>query len=140
MITVKTIKTANADMTAPPHTKISPNPTKGETTPPNKNPAAPITAEAVPEYVRSASIAAAVAAVNDNPREKHKTNSRASYTATGIPAGIKTASAKQHGTTPAQLAVRHDKSDLNLTETPAPIPIATAFAAKKKLKARGLNP
>ena len=55
--------------------------TRGDTIPPNANPVAPNSAEAVPEFCRSLSIAKVVEAVKVNPIEKSNTNSTASYTA-----------------------------------------------------------
>ena len=58
--------------------RISPMLTRGDTIPPNANPVAPNSAEAVPEFCRSLSIAKVVEAVKVSPIVKSKKNNSVS--------------------------------------------------------------
>ena len=64
--------------TIPVESIMFPRPTRGETMLPNRKPAAPRIAEAVPALLRAASMAMAVAVVKDIPSIKLKIKSRAS--------------------------------------------------------------
>lgn len=66
--------------TRPVDIRIFPNPTKGETSPPEAKPNAPNRAEAIPALDRALSIAKVLEAVKVNPNMSNKPMSKISYT------------------------------------------------------------
>ena len=119
---------------------ILPSPTKGETMLPNKNPAAPKTADPVPACPRTASIASVVAAVKESPAINSSTKSSPSNTIIELSANKAALNKILQTSIPKQLVKMQFSWRLNLTDNPAPIPIATALTAKNRLNANGLNP
>ena len=117
-----------------------PSPTSGETILPNKNPAAPNTAEPVPACPRTASIASVVAAVKESPAINRRTKSNPSNRIMEASANKAALNKILHVSIPKQLVKMQFSWRLNLTDSPAPTPIATALAAKNRLNASGLNP
>lgn len=107
---------------------------------PNKNPKAPKIADAVLALARAESIARAVATVKESPIMKHSVNSSPSKMTMEAPALKVINRARLHRIMPRQLTFRQSCWETNLTETPEPRPIATALAAKNRLKAKGLYP
>lgn len=117
-----------------------PNPTKGDTMLPNKNPAAPSKAEAVPACSRAFSMASVVAEVKVSPNVKSRNNSSPSNTHTELFATSAAHTNPLNTSMPAQLVKMQVSRRLNLTQSPAPATMAAELSAKNKLKAKAEKP
>ena len=117
-----------------------PNPTNGETIPPEAKQSAPNKAEAAPAYRRSQSIAKVVDDVKVSPIMNSKANINNSYVQKAHSLYKATIMQTDSTNIPIQPVSVPFSVRRNFTDMAAATPIATELTAKQTLKAKGEKP